>query len=620
MEGNRACKGAVPLLVTGGLGVTQPTKLLPYQFETIEGDLVFKEGATHELRPNKPAAGPGDAVRVRGADAATGSNANGGDALLAGGLGDGTGKKGLPQSEAPLALKKSTLGPYRPLGATENFVFAGDDAGDTELFAATPNGNVQITKDGFLDVASTPQPAVDASLAVEFFSSILGGPGDPTPVNVGQFKALAFPAGATRAVRAQAILPADFRADPVADTVQIACKYTIAGAGGGNLVRLQTSGSSNNNAEGSVVYDLDVSGTVAGQIVTSPVIRSIPAADVAKLGALAFAIQRNTFGGEFAGDFQLVELLFFFKSKAITAVLSISTDLFVGTTQPNPIPGIMGSYRTVDYPAGTPSEVAASFNIDRRYNAGTDCFLQLVFAMSSAIGGQSVNLVIAGSINNVTAIPPMSVTVFPDNTANSIERTIGLVNIGAGLNPLDSVALKIKRVAGDTHTGMFRLIAANLVMGAAIVTGLANAELDYPCVDKIAGVGPPDTDTETDLGLENDAYQTAIGLVDGQDVTFVYRCRRPSTALSGINAITIPYKISANDGFTKVIVTVRKADGTIIFTSASLVSISRQDYVINGLALSALPAIGERFLVLVRAFVNTGQTTFVGSEITVSYE
>lgn len=599
--------------------MTQPSKILPYQFETIEGDLVFKEGATHELRPNKPAAGPGDAVRVRGADAASGSNANGGDGIIAGGAGDGTGKPGVGTAGGPFALPKANRANFRVLGGAENFVFAGDDAGNTELFAATPLGDVQITKNGALDVLSSPIPATDAAVTVEVFAPIIGGPGDPTVVAVGRYNTLNFPTGLTRSARAQGTLPEDFRAGPT-DDILIVCKYTIAGAGGGTVVRLQTAGNAENNPEGPFSYDLDVSGAVVGQISQSPVIATIPAADVMKLANLVIDIQRTPFGGEFGGAFQLVSLHFIYKSKAVSSVLSDTVDVFTPTPNPQPNPGVMAPYGTLDFPAGQVGEVAAELTVDKRYATGTPCLVQLSYAMSSAFVGGTVSLTIAASINNTINIPPQSVMVQPANTMNVIALTIGLIDIGAGLNPLDSVVLIIDRVPGDTHPGDFRLVSASLVMGGVVVPGAATAEIDYTCTDRVAGAGPPDTDSETVFGVENETYELAIGTADGQDVTFVYRCRRPGSASAGISSITIPYKISAAVGNNGVVFKVYRGTGALIYMSAKQTATARTEFSIPGVALASLPAIGERFLVLAQAFVDNGATADIGAEITVAYE
>ena len=597
-----------------------PTKLLPDQYETIEGDLIYKEGVTRYLRINQAASGPGNLLVVEGGPAAAGSNQSGGDAFLAGAAGDGSGKTGRSGTQAPFILNKVNPTTFVPRGANQTMLYAGDDTGNTELFVDTPLGIVQVTKGGALDVTAAPAPAVVASAYNDVMTPIVGGPPPPNPVLVGNFAALSFPAGTTTVARSQIVVPQDFR-DALPDNVQVVLRYTIGAGGINNIVRLQTSGSADASVIPTTIYNLDVSAVTPGTIVQSPPILALSSSLVSALSTLSVALQRTTFVGEFSADIQIVSVVYLYNSQVITSAVSVSNDEFApvtGFTPPGP--GTMGAYLTNDYPPGSVTSSAVQFVVPQQYLAGNDCLVELTYGMSTAQVGGRVDLIVSGSINNVTPIPPTSVSVYPSAVANQITRTGALINIGSLVNPLDNVVVIVQRTATDTHLGAFRVTESMLVMAAAVVfPGTGAPEASLPFVDVIAGNGPPDVDTTTVLGTENEVYRTATGTNTNQDVTFVARGQVPVNALGGIASISVVTKVSAAVGNNQVIVSIRRASGAVIFTSAPLVSATRLASVFSGFGFASQPAPGERFLVLCQAIVDSGATTFVGAEVAVIF-
>lgn len=592
------------------------TRVLPDQFEAIDADLLFKDGATRRLKPVQSTAGAGNDIGVSSGDAQGGSNADSGDNLLETGAKDGAGKKGRVHVVGTgLLLDSVNETTLKPLGGTQIDLLGGVDGPHTEFFADTPQGKVQLTKNGAPNIPPSITAAVDASRSVESLTAVSGGVGPPATGAVGQFPVLVYPAAISREARAQTAMPVDYRQGP-GDQLSIQLKYTV-GVGANTTVRITTYGSIENNTIGTADFNLDVSSVTPDTIVTSPIIRTFGPATAQRLNEIAMIIRRTTFGGEFTGDFKLVSVIFGYESLSVSSNLSETAELFQATDQPPPTPGSIGSFQSNDYPAGVISESKCTFNIPQQFDPTTDAFLRLNYAMSTAVGGLRVDLSIKGSVNNVTTLAPQTVQIFPDNISNTIVLTAPL-RFFSGLQRLDEIVIFLRRLDTDTHTGAFKLVSAELVMGSTIITGGVQAEVDYEFSDIIAGAGPPDTDTSATLGSENEVYHTATGLGDNQDVTLVARCRVPS-ALHGVSFIRVVHKVSAAAGNNGVIVTVRKADGTVVYTSTAQVSATRAEFVISGASLSSNPASGERFLVLAQAIVDTGATTYVGVEVTVGY-
>lgn len=591
-------------------------RILPDQFETIDADLLFKDGATRRLRPVQSTTGQGDDIGVRSGDAKTGSNGNSGDYLLEVGAPDGTGKLGRVHVSSTILIFDSVDDTtIATPGATQIALEAGADGPHTEFFVNTPQGKIQVTKNGVLDVPVASSAAVDATRAIESLTHVVGGSGDPASGTVGLFNVLVYPAGASREARSQSVVPVDYRQGP-GDLVGFQLKYTV-GPGANPFVRITTYGGIENTSIGAVDYNLDVSGVTPGNLVTSPIFRTFSPSVAHRLDEMAIIIKRTTFVGEFTGDFKLVSVIFHYESLTISATISETAELFTSTDLAPPIPGFVGAFQSNDYPAGVVTESKCTFHIPQQFNPATDCFLRLTYAMSTAVLGARVDLSIEGSVNNTTALPPQGVSVFPANVANTITLTAPLRFIN-GLNPLDEILLEISRLATDTHTGSFRLISAELVMGSAIVAGAGSPEVDYDYTDIIPGAGPPNTDSITFLGIENEVYEAVSGLGDNQDATYVARCRVP-TFLHSITFIRVTFKNSLAAGNNAIVVTVRRADGTVVYTSTPQVNASRTEFTISGASLLSSPIGGEHFLVLVQAIVDNGQTTYVASELTVGF-
>lgn len=591
------------------------TRVRPFQYQPIDEDLFFVANGTRTWSPQQASSGPGNDIRYKGGDAATGSNTDGGDVLLKGGSGDGTGKKGLVRVEdGCLRLKESVSSDYKTAAADEIDLCAGDDSGDTEFFAMTPAGPVQITKDGAVN-SSASIPVVPASFDSQTLSPVDGGPGAPANGVLGSFLTLDFPSGVERQVRAEAAVPQQFR-DNSGDSINVRLKYART-AGSNSTVRLRTSGQADNTLLGNVDYDLDVSATPTDEIALSPVIRTITGVDANRLTSIALILTRQVMGGEFTGDFRLVGVVFEYDSLNSVVATSVHREQFF-TTFGSPSNGVMGSFKTVEMPPSAESEVSCMFTIPKEYQPGSDVILRLSYAMDQAAVG-TVNLQLEGSINNVTALGPSNVSITPDNVANELRLTTGLLFITAA-SRLDDIAIKIRQLGTGTHPGVFRLVGAMLVMGATTLDAGILPEIHYGMSDAqvVSGFGTPDTDTDTVLGTENETYNVAHGTDDGQAVDFVYRCQLPD-GFTDISEIVVPHKVSTAAGSNAVQVFVRLASGVTAYTSPTITSDTRAEHTVSGASLSSQPSLLQRFLVIVRAFVDLGEVAYVGDKITVRF-
>lgn len=590
-----------------------PSKILPYQFETIPDDLVFTPGAVRGLTTS-PTATP-DRVRVSGAEASAGSNANGADSLLTGGDGDGTGKKGKARVEQTcLTLEKVVPAGLVPRGPNEIDLCCEDDAGDAEFFVDTPGGVVQVTKDGALNTFVTTPPATDTSISVEDFTQVSGGFPPPAQDDIGNFRSVAFPAGATTECRGQLNVGQDFR-DGSGDQVTILLRYAVD-AGANTVVRLQLYGQADNTALPNVQTNVTV-GPV-NTIQSTPVVYTIAPGDVLDLSSLAMIVRRVTFVGEYTGNFHLISIVAIYKSVVLEAISSVSSDLFTGTANPSPSPGVLGSFKTSDFPFGSVAEIATVFNVPKRYAAGSFAYLRLSFAMSTAGPGTRVDLSFEGSVNNVTAIPASAFSVYPTPTIGLIQLTVPLLFMPPTLAPNDEIAVKVKRLATDTYNGLFRLVSVILVFGSTVVSPGVVLEDNVPMTDSVPGVGPPDTDTFTDFG-DVEVYRGAVGTANGQDMTFVARCRLPASA-NAVSFIRVVHKVSAAVGGNGVIFRVIKSDGSTIYTSALQTNAARTEFLIVGGSFSSQPAPGSRFLVTAQCFVDNSYVTYAGEMVVVGYE
>ena len=593
-------------------------QLRPFQFTPIDEDVLFADGATHTLKPVQSTTGAGDDIRLSAADALAASAADGGNVLLKGGAGDGVGLKGnVLIEEGCVVLNEAVTTEFIASTATQVGLVAIDDAGDTEFAAKTSGGLVQITKDGAINAGATTA-VVTQSVESTTFSVVSGGSGSPLNGTLGDFRTLDYGAGLQREVRSEVNMPREFRDSPL-DTVTVKFKYAIT-AGANTTVRLSTFGGADNNTLAAEIYDLDVSAVTPGEIVESPVIRTIAATDADTLTSLALIVRRDILGGEFTGDFRLVNVVFEFQALNSVVAISRSTFQFV-TLLGSPVNGTVGAFNSVDLIPGVVSEVGAFFNIPNGYQLGSRAFIRVSFAMSTAEVGQSVNLQVSGSINNVTVIPTQSVTVNPGSNADEIELSTSLLTV-AGLARLDDVLLRVKRMGTGSHGGSIRLIAAILEMGSSIVTSSDPVEYLYDTSDKIGSVGgvaaTPSTDTLTEL-TEGETYDLALGDANNQDVTFVHRAGLPAI-FSSIASFEVPYKFSSVGGNNALEISVIDATGSLLYGPVAVApSATRAVAVVSGASLSSQPASGERFLVLAKATVDLGETIHASNQVLVKY-
>ena len=590
-------------------------KLAPDQYSPIESDLGFSSGVTRTLAPIDSAT-PDD-IRLRGADADAASGASGGDSLLGGGEGDGAGCRGRARVEnTAIVMDQIVPAEVCPRGPTQVQLSAEDDGGDTEWYLDTPQGKIQVTKDGALNATlSTTTPAIDSSVSFDKLNVVSGGALPPTPNSLGDYKTLDYPAGVDREAVGQSVIREDFRDEP-GDVVEVILKYTIS-AGANTLVRLQTYGAAGNTVLGALNVDLDVSTVTPGAITKSPVLRSVPGASIDPLADMAIVVKRLTFGGEFTGDFRLLSVVYRFKSFSVTVVLSESTgDFFAVGGVGFPTPGTLGSYKVLDYPAGLLRESVAFFTIPSGYQVGSDVQLRLCYAMDTLEPTNDVQIATEVFVNNVSSSPSLTTIFNPQNAANEIQPT-GLIRVLSGLARLDSLAIRIRRTGTGSHTGTFRLVSAHLVMGSAVVTATELLEFTYTSQAEF-GAFPPTTTSEYDQA-EGEVYKKAIGIgIANRDVTFVYRGRVPSNR-NEINYITVPHKVSSAVGNNGVTIAVVDENGTTVYSGAKLVSAVRAEETVPGASLSANPGPGERFTVLCTANVDAFDEIFVGAELTVGY-
>ena len=589
-------------------------KLAPDQYSPIESDLAFTAGVTRTVAPEDSAT-PND-LRFRGADAEAASNASGGDALLSGGEKDGTGCRGRVRVEnTALLLDQTVAAEICPRNPTQVGFSAEDDGGDTEFYIDTPQGKIQATKDGALNVTlTTTTPAVDSSVYFDKLSVVTGGSPPPTPNTLADFRVLDYPAGADREAVGQSVIRRDFRDQP-GDVVEVVLKYAI-GAGANTTVRLQTYGQAGNTVLAPLNYDLDVSAVTPGEITESPVIRTVSGALVDPLADFATVVKRLTFGGEFTGVFKLVSVVYRFKSYSVTVVLSESqTDFFAVSGVPAPIPGELGAFKVVDYPAGELREAVAIFTIPSSYQVGSDVQLRLCYAMDTLDTG-SIQIATEIFVNNVSSDPSLVTTFSSAQPANEIQPS-SLIRVLSGLQRLDTVAVRVRRTGFGTHTGVFRLVSAHLVMGSAVVTATDLLEQTYASHAEF-GTSPPTT-TSDYVQSDGEVYKKALGIGGtNNDVTFAFRGQVPSNR-NEINFIAVPHKVSLAAGNNGVTILVVDETGATIYTGSKLSSVTRALETVSGASLIPNPGPGERFVVLVKAEVDNNNEIFVGAEITVGY-
>lgn len=590
-------------------------KLAPDQYSPVESDLVFAAGTTRTVAPEDSAAP--DELRLRGADADVGSGASGGDSLLTGGEGDGAGCRGRARIEnTSIVMDQIVPAEVCPIGATQVALQAEDDGGDTEWFLDTPQGKIQVTKDGALNATlSTTTPAIDTSVSFDKLNSVSGGSPPPGTSVLNDYRVLDYPAGMDTEAVGQSVIRKDFRDEP-GDVVGVIVKYTV-GPGAGTTVRLQTFGRAGNTILPALNFDLDVSAVTPGDIVESPVLRTIPGVDINPLADVATVLKRLTFGGEYSGTFRLVSVVYRFKSFSVTVTLSESTsDFYTVPGEVSPAPSDLGAFKVVDYPTAVVREAVCFFTIPSGYQIGSDVQLRLCYAMDTLEPSGDIQISTELFINNVSARPPLSAVFFSTAPANEVRPT-GLLRVIEGLQRLDSLAVRVRRTGLGSHTGTLRLVSAHLIMGSAVVSSTDLLEQTYSSGAE-SGFLPPTTTSEY-VQADGEVYNKANGIgLPNRDVTFIYRGQVPSNR-NEINFVSIPYKASSIAGNNGISIAITDESGAPVYGGPVLKSSTRAVETVTGSAILPNPGPGERFNILVTANVDAFDEIFVGAEITVGY-
>jgi len=459
-----------------------------------------------------------------------------------------------------------------------------------------------------------------------FARAIVGGPSMPPSTVLGtQTSADAYPDGSTTGERFEFTVPDDYFTGNL--DILIVYKMSTAVGGPNNKVRITTA------AELAKVTGLIDSATypTTAQTITTPTTTNITRIIALTLTSGTFeagdvitvSIQRLGADGLdlHTGDWQVIAYEWRYTAIVNSRLVTQVPETLQNAAGENATAsGVLGSQTDfASFPTTPDSGARFTGIVPDNWDGFSDCFISLVYAMSTAVGGANVKLNKYGEIADVgggtlASIPSTDFTFSPPGDTDIHRVVVGQIPATLLTKGDWITAVLARRTAvGGNHTGAFRLLAFEFLFSVAPASGftqnnITERYLDKPVFGNIVGT-ITNTDAYPLFGSTFDELFTmsstsAAGRVDA---AFAGRLGSFQTQITQVRVNIIGTGASPQYHL-KVY-----AEGTGLVYDSGLqpAPLTLTELLVTGGMLSAQPTTMKRFHVVVESFIDAGESVAV---------
>lgn len=459
-----------------------------------------------------------------------------------------------------------------------------------------------------------------------FARAIVSGPSMPPAVVLGaQTSADAYPDGSTTGERFEFTVPDDYFTGNL--DILIVYKMSTAVGGPNNKVRITTA------AEIAHVTGLIDSATypTTAQTITTPTTTNITRIIALTLTSGTFeagdvitvSVQRLGADGLdlHTGDWQVIAYEWRYTAIVNSRLVTQIPETLQNAAGENATgSGILGGQTDfASFPTTPDSGARFTGIVPDNWDGFSDCFISLVYAMSTAVGGANVKLNKYGEIADVgtgalTSIPSTDFTFSPPGDTDIHRVVVGQIP-GSLLTKGDWITAVLARrtAVGGNHTGAFRLIAFEFIFSVAPASGFVQNNITEHYLDKPVFGNPVGTVSSNDaypiFGSTFDELFTmsSVSAAGRVDAAFAGRLGSFQTQITQVRVNII------GTGATPQYHLKVYAEGTGLVYDSGLqpAPLTLTELLVTGGMLSAQPTTMKRFHVVVESFIDAGESVAV---------